>query len=80
VGFGAAFALLTPGMCKENEVVAHIVVLLTLVLTFALVFPLRGALTRDDVIATLRVTIMLLSCVVALIVYIRSFIEARRSR
>ena len=80
VGFGVVFALLTPGMRKENKVAAHVVVLLTLVLAFALVVPLRGALNRDDFVAALRVGIMLLGCVVALVVYIRSFIEARRSR
>jgi hypothetical protein len=78
VGFGAVFASMTPGMRKENKVVAHIVVLLTLVLAIALVMPLRGALNRDDWVAASRVGLMLLGCVIALVVYVRSFIAARR--
>jgi hypothetical protein len=80
VGFGILFVLLTPSLRKENKVVAHIVVLLTLVLTLALVVPLRGALNRDDFVAAVRVGVMLAGCVAALVIYIKSFIDARRTR
>ena len=36
VGFGAALILCTPGVKKENKVIAHIAVLLTLVILIAL--------------------------------------------
>jgi hypothetical protein len=78
VGFGAVLASMTPGMRKENKVVAHVVVLLTLVLAIALVIPLRAALTRDDWVAASRVGLMLLGCLIALVIYVRSFIAARR--
>ncbi len=80
VAFGAVLALLTPGMRNESKVVAHVVVLLTLVLVFALIVPLRGAFNRDDLVAASRVGIMLLASVIATIVYVRSFIAARRSK
>jgi hypothetical protein len=80
VAFGAVLAFLTPGMRNESKAVAHVVVLLTLVLVFALIVPLRGAFNRGDLVAASRVGIMLLASVIATIVYVRSFIEARRSK
>jgi hypothetical protein len=80
VGFGLVFALATPSLRRGNKAVAHIVVVLTLILAFALIMPLRGALGRDDLVATVRVGVMLAVCVAALVVYVQSFIEARRSR
>ena len=80
VGFGILFALGTPWLRRENKVVAHILVLLTTVLIIALFMPLRGALNREDTLAAVRIGVMLVSCIAAMIVYIRSFIEARRAR
>jgi len=74
------FALATFSLRRENKVVAHIVVLLTIILTVALIVPLRGALNRDDLFAALRIGIMLAGCVVAMVAYFRSFIEARRGK
>jgi hypothetical protein len=80
VGFGAVFVLATPSLRRGNKAVAHVVVLLTLVLVFALVMPLRGAITRGDLVAAVRVGVMLAGCIAALVVYVKSFIDARRSR
>lgn len=78
VGFGVIFALSTPPFKKGNRVVAHIVVVLTFLLIIALFMPLRGALGRQDTLGIIRVGIMLVVCIIAMIVYIRSFIEARK--
>ena len=80
VGFGILFALLTPSLRKENKVVSHILVLLTILLALALIVPFRGALNRDDSVAAVRVGVMLAGCIAAMVVYIKSFIDARRSR
>ena len=69
-----------PGLQKENKVVAHISVLLTLLILIALVMPLMGALGREDNKAVIRVSIMIFATAVALISFIRSFIEARKMR
>ncbi len=74
--FGLIFILCTPMMKKENKVVAHVVVLLTLLLAVALFMPL---LKREG-IAFIRSLTMLVSCVVALVVFIKSFIDARKAR
>jgi hypothetical protein len=80
VGFGLVFGLATFSLRKENKVVAHIVVLLNIILTVALIVPLRGALNRDDLFAALRIGFMLAGCIAAMVVFIRSFIEARRGK
>jgi len=78
--FGLLFLILTPPFRKDNKVVAHIVVLLTFLLIVALVMPFNKAIGRGDSQAMLRVGTMLLSCVIALVVFIQSFIKARRDR
>ena len=80
VGFGVLFALATPPFKKENKVVAHIIVLLTLLIIIALFMPLRGALGRGDTLAAVRVGIMIATSVVAMVIYIKSFIDARKAR
>lgn len=80
VGFGVIFALATPPFKKENKVVAHIIVLFTLLIIIALFMPLRGALGRGDTIAAVRVGIMIATSVVAMVIYIKSFIDARKAR
>ena len=75
--FGLLFILLTPLMKKENKVVAHVVVLLTFLLLLSLVMPL---MRQSDTIAQVRVIIMMLSCLFAFIIYIKSFIDARKAK
>ena len=78
--FGVIFLLLTPALKKEGKVVAHVVVLLTLLIIGALIMPMKGALGREDTLAVIRVGIMWLSSVFAMVVFIRSFIAVRRAR
>ncbi|MEL6719729.1 MAG: hypothetical protein AAFP82_13530, partial [Bacteroidota bacterium] len=59
VAFGALFLLVTPLFKKENKVVAHIVVLLTLLLIFALFMPFKGRMEADDTLGMARVGIMI---------------------
>lgn len=75
---GAVLLALSPLMKKGNRVVAHIVVVLTFLLFVAFYMPLSGAISRNDLWATVRVIVMMLSTLVAVVVYIKSFIDARR--
>ena len=70
----------TLGIKKENKVIAHIAVLFTFIILIGLIKPLLGALGREDRMAVGRVSIMLLGTTVALITFIRSFIEARKKK
>ena len=77
VVIGVLLVLLNKGIKTQNKVVAHIVVLVTL-LGFALVMPLIRAFEDGRTEATLRILIMLSSTVYAMIFFVKSFIDARR--
>ena len=79
VAFGFVFAAATPLFRRGNKVVAHIVVVFTFLLIIALYVPMKGAVERDDSLAMFRVGFMMLCCLLALIVYIKSFVDARRN-
>ncbi|MEO0367685.1 MAG: hypothetical protein AAF197_02750 [Pseudomonadota bacterium] len=78
--FGVLLLLCNPGVKSENKVIAHIAVLLTLIVLAGLAMPLMGALGREDTAAIFRVGIMLLSTIVALVYFVKSFIDARKNR
>ncbi|MEM6274354.1 MAG: hypothetical protein AAF735_03845 [Myxococcota bacterium] len=78
--FGVVLLALYPGIKSANKIVAHVAVVLTLLLVFALFMPLRGAVGRGDALAILRVGLMLAATVVALVAFIKSFIDIRRQR
>ena len=42
--FGVALLLCYPGIKKENKIIAHVAVLLTLIVLVALFMPLKGAI------------------------------------
>lgn len=78
--FGVIFLLMNGPFKNENKVVAHIVVLLTFLLIIALAMPFRGAMGRGDTAAMVRVGIMLATSIVAMVIYVKSFIDARKAR
>ena len=80
VVFGVVLLSLYKGIKKEDKIVAHIAVLLTLLILGGLVKPLTAAIDREDGMAILRVSVMLVTTVVALAAFIKSFIDVRRAR
>jgi len=75
--FGLIFLISSPWMAKENKSIAHLVVILTFLLLVSLVVrPLR----TSEGVARIRVIIEALSCLVAMIFFIKSFIDARKKR
>ncbi|MCG8322382.1 MAG: hypothetical protein MI921_22990 [Cytophagales bacterium] len=77
---GVALLICNPGVKKENKIIAHIAVLLTLIIFIGLFRPLMGVIDRGNTIGIIRVAIMLISTVVAMIFFIKSFIDARNNR
>tara|TARA_B100001094_G_C17966821_1_gene688295 strand:+ start:197 stop:586 length:390 start_codon:yes stop_codon:yes gene_type:complete len=77
---GAILLGLNPGVKKENKVIAHIAVLLTLVILFGLIKPLMGAIGREDGSAIGRIIVMIISTVFAKVFFVKSFIDARKKR
>jgi len=78
VVFGLALLFCSPGLKKENKVIAHIAVLLTFVCLLGLFMPLNGAIERGENIGIARVSAMLMSSIIASIFFIKSFIANRK--
>lgn len=78
--FGVLLIAMSSGVKKENKVIAHIAVTLTLLILFGLIKPLTGALDKGNTIAIFRVTIMIITTLSALVSFIMSFIAARKAR
>jgi hypothetical protein len=80
VVFGVVLLSLYKGIKKEDKIVAHVAVLLTLVILAGLAKPLTASIGRGDALAIGRVAVMIISTVVALVFFIKSFIDVRRAR
>ena len=78
--FGVILLLCFPGIKKENKIVAHIAVTLTLLVFLALFMPLKGAFGREDNGAVLRISLMIAGSAFSLFGFIKSFIAARKAR
>ena len=78
--FGVILLALNAGVKKENKVIAHIAVVATLLILLGLVMPLKAAIGREDTLAMIRVGVMLLSTIVAMIFFVKSFIDAKKAR
>ncbi len=76
--FGIAIIALNRGLKKENKAAAHVVVILTVLVLGGLIKPLTGGLERGDGLAIARVSVMLILSVLALIAFVKSFIDARK--
>ncbi|MEM6941678.1 MAG: hypothetical protein AAF943_08540 [Pseudomonadota bacterium] len=79
-GFGIALLLCYPGVKSENKIIAHVAVLLTLILLFALYMPLSSALIDGGSGSLLRALLMVGSTLFALVCFVKSFRDARRAR
>ena len=78
--FGVALIFCYPGIKNENKIIAHVAVLLTLIVLVALFMPLKGAFGRDDSMAIIRISIMLIGAAMSLTGFVRSFIAARKNK
>jgi len=80
VGFGVALLLCTPGVKKENKIIAHIAVLLTLVILLAMLGMRLPKSIVTGGMSLVRAIAMILTGVLSMIMFIRSFIAARKAR
>ena len=76
--FGWALLFCSPGLKKENKVIAHIAVLATLICLLGLFMPLNGAIGRGDNLGVLRVVAMIISGITAMVFFVKSFIANRK--
>ncbi|MEM9844885.1 MAG: hypothetical protein AAF965_08810 [Pseudomonadota bacterium] len=70
------------GVKEENKIIAHIAVVITLGIFLALIVPLVSAFgaVYEEPLALLRTALMMATCLLAFVAFIRSFIAARKAR
>ncbi|GAO28457.1 hypothetical protein [Geofilum rubicundum] len=78
--FGVLILALNPGVKNEKKGPSHLAVILTLLVTIGLVMPLTAAIGRDDMAALIRVVVMMLSSILAIVWFVKSFRDIRRAR
>ena len=76
--FGVVLLLCNGGVKKENKIIAHIAVLVTLIALLGLTMPLKAAIADGRTLSIIRVAAMLLTGSLAMISFIKSFIAARK--
>ena len=78
VGFGVILLLCTMGLKKENKIIAHVAVLLTLVILVALVGMRLPKSLDSGGVGLFRVIAMIVTSVLSMVAFVLSFIKARR--
>jgi len=80
VVIGVLLLTMNNGIRLDNKVQAHIAVVLTLLVAFALIKPFSGNLAEGDTMGIVRVGAMILSSLFAMVFFIKSFMDARKSK
>ena len=78
VGFGVILLLCTNGLKKENKIISHVAVLLTLVILVALVVMRLPKSLVSGGLGLVRVSAMILTSILSMVAFVLSFIKARR--
>jgi len=68
------------GVKKENKVIAHVAVVVTLLGILGLIKPLMGVIERENTMGMIRVIAMMITGVLAMVAFIKSFRDARIAR
>ena len=76
--FGVILLLCHNGIKKENKIIAHVAVLVTLLSVIGLTKPFMSALDEERFMSVFRVGAMILTDVLAMTIFIQSFIRNRR--
>ncbi|MBX3102609.1 MAG: hypothetical protein KF690_08880 [Bacteroidetes bacterium] len=83
-GLGVLLLLATPWMKKEHPVVAHIVVLLTLVFAIVSIYmAIKSTSVTDPAVMQRRIlvfSVMAAACLWATLMYVLGFIEKKKAR
>ena len=77
-GFGLFLLLCHNGLKRQNKIIAHVAVLLTLIILIALVVTRLQKSLDEGGTGLFRIIFMILTSVIAMITFVRSFIEARK--
>lgn len=78
---GIILLLCHNGLKKENKIIAHLAVLVTLIAIFGnATKPLMSAIQEGRNMGIFRVSIMLITSVIAMITFVRNFIKNRAKK
>ena len=80
VGFGVVLLACQSGVKKENKIVAHIAVLLTLLILIALCGMTLPKKIESGGAGLLRVLSMVVTSALSMVLFIKSFIDARKNK
>lgn len=75
---GVVLLLCNGGLKRENKMIAHIAVFITLIALIGLLKPLNAAIDDGRTLSIFRVVAMLITGSLAMITFIKSFIAARK--
>ena len=78
--FGVVLLLCTKGLKKQNKLIAHIAVLLTLVILIALIFMRLPKSLDSGGVGLIRVIIMILTSTFSMVYFVKSFIANRKNK
>ena len=80
VFIGVILMVFNNGIKYDNKVIAHIAVVLTLLILVALVKPLTGRIDAGDNLGIARIGLMMATSAIAMVMFIKSFRDARKAR
>lgn len=80
VVFGVILFLCSKGVKSQNKLIAHIAVLLTLIILLSLVGMRLPKSIESGGLGLLRVFSMIVTSTLAMIFFVKSFIDARKNR
>ena len=80
VVFGVILLLCTNGLKKQNKLIAHIAVLLTLVILIALIVMRLPKSLDSGGVGLIRVIIMILTSIFSMVYFVKSFIANRKNK
>ena len=75
---GVILLLCNNGIKNNNKIIAHVAVIITLIAIDGLSKPLMSAIEEGRNLGVFRVSLMVLTSVIAMITFVKSFIEARK--
>lgn len=80
VFFAVLLIVMSQGVKNENKAQAHVAVIVTLLALLGIFKPFIGALGKDDVMAKVRTGLMVITGIISMVYFIRSFIAAKKAR
>ena len=75
---GVILLLCNKGVKNNNKIIAHVAVFITLIAIGGLSKPLISAIEEGRTLGIFRVSLMVLTSVIAMTTFIKSFIQARK--